>query len=270
MPMQKLSFINGKPTLVPVNQRTRQSSDRQYNQRRADADSDYLSFYHSAAWLHTRKQVLMRDNYLCQRCGLEATLVDHVIPSEDDWEDRLNVDNLEALCKDCHYWKTRRENAKRKKGERRAMRINVIAGYPASGKTTYVRDHCGSHDLIYDYDALMAALTGQPAHTHNINAHDYVQLIYEMMLRKLKAEQTFDNVWIILTYPDDKLDSLLVNRDVHHIRLTTSREICVARLREQGRLDAMEAINKVDQLLADGKFAGYSAGGDTPLGFVGG
>ena len=259
MPNAKLVFINGRRQLVPIGTRIRQDSDRQYNQHRAQTKQDYLAFYHSTAWQHTRQAVLLRDNGVCQRCGMPATLVDHIIPSEDDWVDRLNEDNLQSLCKDCHYWKTRRETVKRKKGQARAMRINIIAGYPGSGKTTYVKRNLGQHDLVYDYDALMAALTGLPEHTGNIDANDYVQLIYELMLRKLKAEQTFEQVWIIMTYPDEKLDSLLVSRNLHHIMLSTSRAECIDRLNKNHRnlSQVMKAINKVDELKREGKFDSF-------------
>lgn len=257
--LSKLAYVNGRPALVPANQRVRQQSDRQYNQHRAQAKPEYLAFYRSAAWLHVREQALLRDDYLCQRCGLEATLVDHIVPSEDDWDNRLSLDNLESLCRDCHYWKTRRETIKRKKGSVRAMRINIVCGYPASGKTTYVRAHTGNHDLIYSYDDLMAALTGLPDHVHSMDAADYVDIFYELLIRKLKAEQTFETVWIIRTFPDDKLDSLLVNRDLHHLLIDTSRTVVEARLAKQNRLsDSMkQTLNNFDEAKANGKFSKF-------------
>ncbi|KRK40905.1 HNH endonuclease [Loigolactobacillus bifermentans] len=259
MPSKKLTIVNGRRVLVDAKQRIRQDSDRQYNQHRQSTKSNYLSFYHSSQWQHIRRQALLRDNHICQRCGLEATLVDHIIPSEDAWDGRLDLDNLESLCKDCHYWKTKRETIKRKKGQHRYMQINIIAGYPGSGKSTYVRDHVGQHDLVYDYDALMAALTGLPLHVHNIDAHDYVSLIYELIMRKLKAEQTFDNVWIIMTYPDKRLDSLLVSRDLHHYMLSTSKDVCIQRLINDKRniQQLTKVFNKIDELKSIGKFENF-------------
>lgn len=253
---KKLAIINGRRVLVDATTRIRQDSDREYNQARNQKQSDYIKFYHSAEWLHTREQVLTRDNGMCQRCGLAATLVDHIIPSEDDWDNRLDQDNLQSLCRDCHYWKTRRETIKRKKGLTRAMTITVLAGYPGSGKSTYVTDHAGPHDLIYDYDRLMAALTGQPMHQGNIDVNDYIQLIYEMLLRKLKAEQTFANVWIVLTYPDDKLDSLLASQEVRHIMLDTSRDECIQRLNHDKRdvVQLLKVLDKIDKLKSESKF----------------
>ena len=44
------------------------------------------------------------------------------------------------------------------------MRINVVFGAPCSGKTRYVSKHVGDHDMIYDYDALLYALTNRTEH----------------------------------------------------------------------------------------------------------
>lgn len=259
MPNKKLVYENGRPKLVSLNFRARKSSDQKYNRYRTEHHHDYIKFYHSSQWLHLRKQVLLRDNFQCQRCGLEATLVDHIIPSSEDWDSRLDIDNLESLCKDCHYYKTKREDAKHKKGIRREMKITVVAGYPASGKTTYVQDHKTNHDLIFDYDYLMSSLSGLPLHESNVNVHDYVELIYEMILRKLKAEQTFSNVWIIRSFPDKKLDSLLVNRDLSHVFIDTDKDVCRKRIIERGNdLEEFERVAKrIDELISSGKYHGY-------------
>ena len=83
MPSKKLAFINGRPQLVDANARVRSEADRQYNRVRNEQQSDYLRFYHSNEWKQLREQILIRDNSLCQRCGLQASLVDHIVPSED-------------------------------------------------------------------------------------------------------------------------------------------------------------------------------------------
>lgn len=264
----KLAIVNGKRVRVPIDYRNRTDSDKAYNQKRNRENKEYVSFYKTTAWRHTREQVLLRDYSTCVRCGLEGNIVDHIIPSEDDWEDRLNVDNLETLCQRCHNLKTRREWIKKNKGRDRAMKIHAVIGYPASGKSTYVARHMTSHDLVYDYDLISSSLDGsmlnvlrtndieandKAIHKHNIDVNDYVQMIYEMILRKIKAEKTFNNVWLIMTKPDDRLKTLLASYDVDWLMLDTSKEECINRLHKQHRdtTNSYNLMNEVDRLIDD-------------------
>lgn len=52
-----------------------------------------------------RKDVLKRDNYTCQMCGVRGgnLHVDHIQAWEDFVELRFTMDNLRTLCVECHY-----------------------------------------------------------------------------------------------------------------------------------------------------------------------
>lgn len=54
-----------------------------------------------ADWPARRGVVLVRDHYLCQRCGAPATDVDHIIEGDDH-----GYANLQSLCAPCHRAKT--------------------------------------------------------------------------------------------------------------------------------------------------------------------
>ncbi len=57
--------------------------------------------YHAEFWLQLREQVLKRDDYTCQICGKQGTLIaHHIIPVRLSGEDEL--ENLIALCRKCH------------------------------------------------------------------------------------------------------------------------------------------------------------------------
>ena len=50
--------------------------------------------------------VLKRDGYTCQRCGMEATHVDHIIPRRLMAGEAVDsLDNLQAMCKKCNLAK---------------------------------------------------------------------------------------------------------------------------------------------------------------------
>lgn len=249
----KLTFIDGKPTLVTYDKVVRKDNDKAYNYHRNVEENDYVKFYHSTAWQHKRQEILERDYGLCQRCGMEAELVDHIIPSKDDWDDRLNSDNLQSLCRSCHRIKTKREWMKHHKGSQRYMDINVVCGLPGSGKTTYVKKHMTEHDLIYDYDALMHSLSGLPMQQGNHDIHDYIMLFFDQMLRKLKSEQTFNHVWIIRTLPDSRIDTLLSNyHHINHIVIDANPNDCERRIKARN-----ESISFV-KILKDFKRANFT------------
>ena len=66
-------------------------------------------------WERIRKQVLMRDGYLCQVCKRAgkpraANEVDHITPKAKGGTDDLN--NLQAICGPCHKRKTAQEKGR--------------------------------------------------------------------------------------------------------------------------------------------------------------
>lgn len=67
---------------------------------------------YGSEWVKLRQIVLMRDGYLCQACKATgrptpATDVDHIEPKATGGTD--DIDNLQALCRECHKAKTAQE-----------------------------------------------------------------------------------------------------------------------------------------------------------------
>lgn len=64
-------------------------------------------FYNSKQWQEIREYILMRDKYLCQKCGSPAEEVHHKIKltpeNMDDPKITMGEDNLISLCRDCHF-----------------------------------------------------------------------------------------------------------------------------------------------------------------------
>lgn len=82
-------------------QEYRKRSNRNYNKTR---DPKYLRFYNSNDWRTLSLRYTQDKGYKCERCGKIATQVHHkkAIQTPDGWELRLDYDNLELLCTDCH------------------------------------------------------------------------------------------------------------------------------------------------------------------------
>jgi len=65
-------------------------------------------------WQQVRVRALKRDKYLCQMCLADGRVtpavdVDHITPIRADSSRRLDLDNLQSLCRPCHRAKTERE-----------------------------------------------------------------------------------------------------------------------------------------------------------------
>lgn len=77
-------------------------SDRRYNEQRPERHK----FYHSKDWKALRR-IKVAKNPVCERC-LErgvitpTQIVHHKITIEEDYSKRLDLDNLESLCRRCH------------------------------------------------------------------------------------------------------------------------------------------------------------------------
>lgn len=92
-------------------ERYKRERAKQYNKRyNKTRDPKYVRFYNSKDWRVLSKTRLQYDNYKCVKCGKIASEVDHIIPIQTDkgWELRLDFNNTQSLCIDCHNDKHKR------------------------------------------------------------------------------------------------------------------------------------------------------------------
>lgn len=79
----------------------KKEGDKRYNKTR---DPKYVRFYNSVDWRSLSARYAQDKGYKCERCKLMATQVHHKKPIQtpEGWELRLDYDNLELLCTQCH------------------------------------------------------------------------------------------------------------------------------------------------------------------------
>jgi len=76
--------------------------------KRKKPANEINKFRWSRKWREKREQIVERDNYLCQVCKAngrytyERLEVHHITPLEEDFDRRLDEDNLIALCEEHH------------------------------------------------------------------------------------------------------------------------------------------------------------------------
>lgn len=110
-------LIDFKETYCNKHKELINQSNKDYERYRTERDKTYIKFYQSREWKNTRKSVMLEDG-LCQEClrqgyYKQADVVDHIIELKDDWDKRLDKDNLEPLCHSCHNKKTKEEQRRR-------------------------------------------------------------------------------------------------------------------------------------------------------------
>lgn len=81
------------------------------------------AFYNSPEWQKVRQVVLMRDRYLCVKCGKPAEEVHHKIhlTPNNIGDPRITMDpkNLMSLCRDCHFEEHRGQHGQGRKARQR-------------------------------------------------------------------------------------------------------------------------------------------------------
>ena len=97
---------------------------KEYAKKRArkskvNMSNTHKAFYGSAAWRNLRNAKLKKDP-LCQVCLPKGYLnegkdIDHIVEVKDDYSRRLDITNLQTLCRSCHMFKTHSERKQREK-----------------------------------------------------------------------------------------------------------------------------------------------------------
>ena len=76
-------------------------------QKQMNYHEKYDSFYQSKEWQLLRNQKWVDADGLCEMCRAKGIIrsakeIHHIEPITENWNKRLDYDNLIALCSDCH------------------------------------------------------------------------------------------------------------------------------------------------------------------------
>lgn len=138
-------------------------------------------------------------NPLCEECernGYTTLMKEvHHIVSFDGLNDplRLDWDNLESLCKTCHLRKSRVEARKHRR---------VVVSGPWAGKTTYVERHSKPGAVCWDYDKVLATMTGLEKADRPVDVIPMMGSMLQAMIESLRRTPVDREVWVIITNDD--------------------------------------------------------------------
>jgi len=211
------------------------------------------AFYKSKEWRKVSAAYMSSKYYICERCGKPAKICHHRIwlnaDNVNDPEIALNMDNLEALCMECHNKEHIGKSYYRRGPEETHFDENgnlvkesvvfIVCGAPASGKTTYVREHKREGDLVFDLDMICSALIGEPEtyyfdHMPVLDAALSIRdTVYDHVERRLGS---WGRAWIITSNPDRDYCKYLASRlRAEIVELDTTEEECLRRIEADDR-----------------------------------
>lgn len=209
--------------------------------RRDERPNSYARGYGGRGWQLARRQALARDGYQCRACGHvvhgRRAHVDHITPKAEGGSDLL--DNLQTLCATCHQRKTNAETIHEEWSSlhpewvrKPAIPVTLVCGPPASGKSSYVREHAAKSDAIIDLDSIASAIAKTTEHAWPLHIID--QALRERNRQLDMLSQPLNgckHAWFIVCEPDGANRRWWADRikaDV--VVLETSAHVCEARI----------------------------------------
>ena len=111
----------------------------------------------------------------------------------------------------------------------------IVAGAPCSGKSTFVRDHLHPSELVYDYDLMHVALSGQRLYQHDPAIKKYVFAARDAVFRELEANIQQAAYVVTATRRTSELQSLKERFGAEVILLTVDRDAAHNRCDADGR-----------------------------------
>jgi hypothetical protein len=79
--------------------------------------------------------------------------------------------------------------------------ITVVAGPPAGGKTTYVREHRQPTDIVIDLDAIHEAIGSSVEHGHHPSFLPFALDARDALIDRALSDNNASHVWIIRGAP---------------------------------------------------------------------
>ena len=193
------------------------------------------TFYASQAWQSFRLVIIAERGPVCQHCGAVAAAphdltLHHVIEltpeNVHDVRIALNPGNVLIVHHRCH------DEIHQRFGHEPVKGVWVVYGPPLSGKSTFVRDQKGRHDLVVDIDRLFAAVTMLPEYDKPDILLSNVRGIYNLLVDNIKTRYgRWHSAWVITGGADRyRRERLAEDLGAELVFCDVSREECLRRL----------------------------------------
>lgn len=114
--------------------------------------------------------------------------------------------------------------------------VCIVCGSPCSGKSTYVKEHFKTGDIVCDVDRLFSALCYNEEHHSELYAHEMATIMYEDLLDIIRDRKGhWKNAYVIsLANTEDKISQLKERVKADEVViLDTTMEVCLERAKER-------------------------------------
>ena len=202
---------------------------------------------YDADWRAVRKQYL-DEHPQCSHdgCTSAATEVDHIHSVAERPDLRLRWSNLRGYCRHHHSQRTARDQSFGMSADARArtwpadvkpsaIPLTIVCGAPGSGKSSYVQQHAGPHDIIIDLDVIKAELAGARIYSAEPRWTGPALEERNRMLRSL-VTATAPRAWFIVSAPEpveQRWWQARLGGEVHV--MSTDEAECIARINADHR-----------------------------------
>lgn len=193
------------------------------------------SFLASQAWQRFRLATIAERGSLCQHCGQRVAQSSHLTlhhtieltpENVHDAQVALNPANVLVVHRECHNALHARFGHEPERG------VWIVYGPPLAGKSTYVQEHKGRHDLVVEIDRLFAAVTILPAYDKPDLLLGNVMGLYRLLLDQVRTRYgKWHSAWVITGGADRyQRERLAEDLGAELIFCEVSREECLRRL----------------------------------------
>lgn len=171
----------------------------------------------------------------CEHCGKPMVQKGDIIPHHsqtfltldnvNDASVSLNPDNIQLVHFKCH-------NEIHNRFGVWTRHIYLVYGCPLSGKSSFVNERAGFHDLIIDIDKIYACVTNNPEYKKSQRIADNVFAVRDCLLQEIKRRHgKWVNAFIIGGYPfRGERERLCVEYGAEEIFIECDKETALQRL----------------------------------------
>lgn len=158
--------------------------------------TDLFSFYRSAEWRNTMQVLKLErtkdDGFLyCEHCGRPIVKAydcighhkEHLtIDNVNDCNISLNPDNIQLVHFRCH-------NEIHERFGSWTRHVYLVYGSPLSGKSTYIKERAGLHDLIIDIDKIYECISNNPPYIKSGRLYDCMDAVKQALFDCIKYKR---------------------------------------------------------------------------------